>query len=335
VTTELVSFGPATEKWRTALSDSSRATYTPGIQKFQEYLATQKLYPEIRSIHEFLKALLAEKASLENGEKDFLDQNFIDRDLMKGFGSFLLVDCKLKAKSCRTYIGAVQSLGAFWKIPISTAYAELPPAIEFYEKYQWSIEKVGEFIKSMASPLYRCLGVWYIQTGLSNVDLLGQPPYDKHKGLRYGKIKEHLEAGVSPICLNLVRAKTQRFEIKFRSFIGDLGIHYFKEYLSEHEPFKDEEKIFDVSGNAVEAYFGRRAQAFIPNGYTNRNPACPSSLRTGFQTFLTDAKCDRSIIEYWMGHKLLGDLPKKYTNKSDDSWRATYREYEPALTFKV
>jgi hypothetical protein len=67
-----------------------------------------------------------------------------------------------------------------------------------------------------------------------------------------------------------------------------------------------------------------------------RNPCVPSSLRTAFRTFLTDGHVTNSVIEYLMGHNLTADLTKTYTNKSDDSWRETWKaDCEPFLTFKV
>ncbi len=315
-----MSFGPATSKWLAALSASTRATYKPGLERFQDYLKTQNLYPAITESDSFLKAVS------EDSRLEFLDQRLLDRDLMKGFKENLLSNNKtLTAKTIRTYIGAIQSLGAFWKIPISTEYAELPPAIVTYEKYPWNLNQVGNFLKSMDNDLYRCLGVWYLQSGLSNWDLLN---------LTYGKIKDQFEKGISPLCLKLVRHKTQRFEVLFRTFIGKLGLELFMEYLPTLGTLTDDTRLFPVTDAAVEGYFARRAKAFLPDGFKGRNPCCPSSLRTGFRTFLSDAKCPESIIEYFMGHNLTQDLRKAYTNKSDDSWRETYREYELKLSPK-
>jgi hypothetical protein len=123
--------------------------------------------------------------------------------------------------------------------------------------------------------------------------------------------------------------------------------------------------IFKVSDVALETYFQRRARDFLtkdtpkakkhkrkykkkgsiePTEATAptkpikklRNPCVPSSLRTAFRTFLTDGHVTNSVIEYLMGHNLTADLTKTYTNKSDDSWRETWKaDCEPFLTFKV
>ncbi|MGD0203864.1 MAG: hypothetical protein ABSC20_08185 [Candidatus Bathyarchaeia archaeon] len=331
----------------------SAQTYYPGLGWFQRYLVEQSLskesaFPRIKSIHLFLVAVKAD-AKIENS----LKRCFPDRELLKTFATSLLKENKAP-KTVRSYVGSVQSLAKYFDIPITTAYSDLPPAIAENEKYPWSIEQVGDFIKSFDSPMYRCLGVWFIQTGLSNYDLLHMP---------YSKIKEQYENSINPFCLNLVRHKTRKFEIKFRAFIGTLGIRYFRTYYeSLDHALSDDDLIFNVSSVAVEKYFERRAKEFISKDKPKerkkksnltvnpvatvddpitatlkkkRNPMCPSSLRTGFRTFLSDGKVTNSIIEYLMGHNLTSDLEKTYTNKSDDSWRKTWQEFEPLLTFQV
>jgi hypothetical protein len=186
-----------------------------------------------------------------------------------------------------------------------------------------------------------------LQTGLSNIDLLRLP---------YGKIRSQYENDVNPICLNMVRWKTQKFQIKFRSFVGTQGLEAFKEYYeSLPKALADNDLVFPISSVSIQTYFARRAKEFLAkiesketdsasgtptdtkkdSEKKKRNPCCPSSLRTGFRTFLTDGKIDNGKIEYYMGHNLTADLSKTYVNKSDDSWRATWKaECEPLLTFK-
>ncbi|MGA2683185.1 MAG: hypothetical protein ABSF44_15465 [Candidatus Bathyarchaeia archaeon] len=309
----------------------SATTYKPGFVWLQRYLSEQTLFPQIKNIHDFYVAVKADK------KKD--TKSFPDRKLLKDFVPFLINKNKA-AKTVRSYCGAIQSLFKYFEIEITTNYSDLPPAIIENEKYPWSIEQVGTFIKSFKSPMYRCLGTWFIQTGLSNWDLLHMP---------YSKIRAQYENDVSPFCLNLVRHKTRKYDVKFRAFIGNLGIHYFKEYYASlPKALNDDDLIFPISSVAVETYFARRAKEFLPKevpaeeasapeetGKKKRNPCCPSSLRTGFRTFLSDGKVTNSEIEYFMGHNLTADLSKTYVNKSDDSWRQTWRAYESLLTFKI
>jgi hypothetical protein len=320
----MITFGPATTKWLNALTESTRSTYLPGLIKFQNYLQAQELYPEIRDSDTFLKAVASDR------KLDLLEQHLLDRELIKGFGAFLSAienPKPLTPKTIRAYAGVPQSFGKFWGLPISASYAELPPSIVTNEKYPWSIEKIGEFINSMKMPLYRCLGVCFVQSGLSNVDLLR---------MTYGKVREQLESGVEPLCLKLVRHKTRRFEVKFRTCIGSLGIKFLKEHIASLGSLTDDRLLFQVGNNALEGYFARQAKKFLGDAFKEdeRNPCCPSSLRNGFRTLLVDAGCPESFVEYWMGHNLNQDLRKTYTIKSDDSWRETYRKHEPCLTFE-
>jgi hypothetical protein len=286
----------------------SAQTYYPGLIWFQQFLNEQSLiehslFPDIKNIHTFFVAVEAD-SKIKGSSK-----TFPERTLLKDFATFLLEKDKAP-KTVRSYVGAVQSLFTYYTITISTAYSDLPPAIAVNEKYPWRIEQVGAFIKSFNSPMYRCLGAWYIQTGLSNYDLLHMP---------YSKIKEQYENDVSPFCLNLVRHKTRKYEIKFRAFIGALGIRYFREYYeSLPHALNPDDLLFKVSSVAVERYFQRRAIEFLskptqttePKGKKRkrkaiteptepkkkmRNPCCPS-LRTGFRTFLSDGKVTNSII---------------------------------------
>jgi hypothetical protein len=326
---------------------SSAETYYHGLVWFQSFLKEQAHFPEIKNIHTFFNAVEADS------KRQGTAKTFPERTLLKDFATFLIEKDKAP-KTVRSYVGAVQSLFAYYAITINTTYSDLPPAMAVNEKYPWSLEQVREFIKSFNSPMYRCLGVWFLQTGLSNYDLLH---------MQYSKIKEQYENDVSPFCLNLVRHKTRKFEIKFRAFIGALGIRYFREYYeSLPHALSPDDLLFNVSSVAIERYFQRRAKEFLskatqtteqkgkkkrkrkvkaePTEPTEskkklRNQCCPSSLRTAFRTFLTDGKVTNSEIEYFMGHNLTADLSKTYTNKSDDGWRATWREYEPLLTFKV
>lgn len=60
------------------------------------------------------------------------------------------------------------------------------------------IEEVGEFVAAMDKPIYQSIAASIIQSGLSLSDLLA---------LTCGDIKEELERGVTPLCLELTRKK--------------------------------------------------------------------------------------------------------------------------------
>jgi integrase len=314
---------------------SSAKSYKPGFIWFQRFLSEQALekdsqFKRIKDIPAFFVAVRVDK------KKDVAEnKTFPDRELLKKFGSYLEVK-KYEPKTVRAYVGSVQALFKYYEIPITTSYSDLPPATITNPKYTWSIQQVGKFLHSFDSPLYYCLGVWFLQSGLSNIDLLQ---------LTYSKVKQQYESDVNPFCLNMVRWKTRKFQIKFRTFIGTQGIEAFREYYeSLPNALSDNDRVFPISSVAIQKYFVRRSREFLATAQPKadlakpekklRNPCVPSSLRTAFRTFLTDAKVTDSVIEYLMGHNLTGDLGKTYLNRSDDSWRVVWKETaEPYLTF--
>lgn len=318
---------------------SSAKSYKPGLDWFQHFLSEQSLnkdseFRTVKDIPAFFVAVRLDK-KIEVADK----KKFPDRELLKQYGSWL--GAKGYAdKSVRAYVGSIQALFKFFEIPITTAYSDLPPAATENPKFAWNIQQVGEFIQSFDKPLYRCLGVWFLQSGLSNIDLLK---------MTYGQVREQYEKDVNPFCLNMVRWKTRKFQIKFRTFIGTQGIRYFREYYdSLDKALSDDDLLFDISSVSIQKYFERRSRMFLAKNQPkedsakkqtpekkHRNPCVPSSLRTAMRTFLTDAKVTDSVIEYMMGHNLLGDLGKTYLNRSDDSWRVVWKkDCEKFLTFK-
>jgi hypothetical protein len=326
---------------------SSAKSYKPGFVWFQRFLSEQSLekdsaFKRVKDIPAFFVAVRRDKKIDIARSK-----TFPDRDLLKGFASYLEKK-EMAPKSVRAYVGSIQALFKYYEIKITTSYSDLPPATIENEKYTWTIQQLGEFLTSFKSPLYYCLGIWFLQTGLSNVDLLR---------LTYGKVRSQYEEGVSPLCLNMVRWKVKKYQIKFRTFVGDQGLKAFKLYFASlPKALADDDLVFPISSVSVQTYFARRAKGFLANIKSkesaqsalpiptstkevpekkHRNPCVPSSLRTAFRTFLTDGKIDDSKIEYYMGHNLTADLSKTYVNKSDDSWRQTWKEEcEPLLTFK-
>ena len=317
---------------------SSAKSYKPGLALFQTFLSEQSLkkdseFRTVKDIPAFFVAVRIDK-KIDVAER----KKFPDRELLKQYGAYL-VDKDFADKSVRAYVGSVQALFKFFEIPITTSYSDLPPAATENPKFAWSLQQVGEFIQSFDKPLYRCLGVWFLQSGLSNIDLLK---------LTYGQVKQQYENDVNPFCLNMVRWKTRKFQIKFRTFIGTQGIRFFRQYYeSLPKALSEDDLLFNRSSVSVQKYFDRRSHYFLakvqPKADSEkkqqpekqlRNPCVPSSLRTAFRTFLTDAKVTDSVIEYMMGHNL-GDLGKTYLNRSDDSWRAVWKkDCEKFLTFK-
>ncbi|MBS7660227.1 site-specific integrase, partial [Candidatus Bathyarchaeota archaeon] len=147
----------------------------------------------------------------------------------------------------------------------------------------WTLAEIGEFIAAMDKPMYRSIAASILQSGLSLSNLLA---------LTYGDIKEELEKGTAPLCLDLTRNKTG---VQFITFLGVWAIKLLKEHLSSQRR-EDALPIYNVTARTVHAYFRNTAQKYT-GAFEGRNPYSPHSLRAAFRTFLSDHKVDPLYIE--------------------------------------
>jgi integrase len=294
------------EEFLSALKPGTRHVYQRGLAKFQEFLAKQGL-----DVAGFLS--LVE----EDLRRPRLEKTRVARKTLNAFITHLQVE-GFAPKTINAYIGAVQSLAKYYDIPLSTRYVNRPPSKAIYKKYPWTIEEIGKFVSLMDNIQYKCIAACIVQSGLSISDLLG---------LKYGDIREELEKGVVPLCLDLSRKKTN---VPFLTFVGSWALGLLKQHLMDR-PLNDDTPIFMVTRRAVDSYF-RRVGVKFGGGFSGRNPYSPHSLRAAFRTILSDHKVDPLYIEFWMGHK----VPEQqivYVSKSREGWRETYRvQAEPWLT---
>jgi integrase len=294
------------EEFLSALKPGTRHVYQRDLAKFQEFLAKQGL-----DVAGFLS--LVE----EDLRRPRLEKTRVARKTLNAFIAHLQVE-GFAPKTINAYIGAVQSLAKYYDIPLSTRYVNRPPSKAIYKKYPWTIEEIGKFVSLMDNIQYKCIAACIVQSGLSISDLLG---------LKYGDIREELEKGVVPLCLDLSRKKTN---IPFLTFVGSWALGLLKQQLMDR-PLNDGTPMFTVTRRAVDSYF-RRVGVKFGGGFSGRNPYSPHSLRAAFRTILSDHKVDPLYIEFWMGHK----VPEQqivYVSKSREGWRETYRvQAEPWLT---
>jgi len=294
------------EEFLSALKTGTKHVYQRGLIKFQEFLAKQGL-----DVAGFLS--LVE----EDLRRPRLEKTRVARKTLNAFIAHLQGE-GFAPKTINAYVGAVQSLAKYYDIPLSTRYVNRPPARTVHKKHPWTIEEIGKFVSLMDNIQYKCIASCIVQSGLSISDLLS---------LRYGDIKDEFEKGVTPLCLDLSRKKTN---VPFLTFIGNWALGLLKHYLMDR-PLKDDTPIFMVTCRAVNSYF-RRIGLKFGGGFSGRNPYSPHSLRAAFRTILSDHKVDPLYIEFWMGHK----IPEQqivYVSKSREGWRETYRtQAKPWLT---
>jgi integrase len=172
----------------------------------------------------------------------------------------------------------------------------------------------------------------------------GMSPEDILK-LKYGDIRKDLEAGKVPVKLSIIRMKTK---VQYETFIGPDGVQSLKDYLDARkigtdkipsEELTDDSPLFrtsrakvaPVSYNSLSTEFQR----------TRKRAGTAFSiydLRRFFSTNMKAAGANETLVEYWMGHKLPGQIdPYLFSPENQDQiYMGHYQRIslaeEPALT---
>lgn len=293
------------EEFLKALDPATKKIYRNGLTQFQVF------YQKSGTIKDFLNRVE------DDLKKSTLEKERVPRNTLNGYIEWLSAK-GYSPKTIRTYVAAIQSLAKYYDIPISLRYVKMPPPSSISKKHPWNIDEVAKFISLMHKPLHKSIAATIVQSGLSLSDLLA---------IRYGDIKEELEKGTSPLCIDLSRQKT---DVPYMTFIGKWAISLLKAYLGRKKP-NQEDPLYQITKRGVEAYFQSAAHKMIGE-YQGINPCRPHSLRAAFHTILRDHKVDPLYVEFWMGHHL-PEHNAVYISKSREGWRQTYREQaEPWLT---
>jgi len=286
-----------------ALDPSTMRVYRVGLGSFQSFYG---------SLKDFLDAVE------EDLRKPRRQSARVAKNVLKGFVEWLQ-ERDYAPKTIRTCVAAVQSLGKYYEIPISTRYVNLPASHPVSQKFPWTLEKVAEFISLIRKPEVKSLTVTLFQSGLSVSDALA---------LTYGDIKYEYERGVVPLCFDLARIKT---DVPFMTFIGEWGVSLLREHLRGRR-LRLGSRLYTISHRAIDHYFERLGKRWM-GSYRGQNPCRPHSLRAAFRTLLGDAKMDRDIVKFFMGQRL-PEQDRVYHSRSRGGWRRIYAEYEWALTPK-
>lgn len=293
-------------------SENTRRQYAEALEHFSRFLFNT----HGMTISDFLAEAEADLA------RPRLQKTFFARKILSGFSEYLSLMGKAP-KTVHCYVTVVQSLAKFYDIPISLRHVNTPSVKPVNKKHAWTIEEVGRFVDTMDDIRYKCIAAIMVQSGLSISDVLS---------LKYGDIREEYEKGVSPLCLDLSRKKTN---VQFMTFIGEWALSLLRRYL-KGKKLSDDQPLFNVAARTVDHYFRKIGQKF--GKFKGRNPYSPHSLRAAFNTILRDHQVDHLYIEFFMGHKI-PEPQLAYISKSREGWRETYRTLaEPWLTppnFKI
>jgi integrase len=292
--------------------ESTKQTYSAAFELFR------KFYLPRGTIRDFLVAVESDYK-----QSSFLDQKRVAINVMNAFVDYMKKETDLKAKSMRTYAGAVQSLVKYFlpkDVKISTRYADLPSPNTFRKKYPWTLPEVSKFAAMMDQAIYRALVAVFFQSGISISDVLA---------FTYGDVEKEYKAGTVPLCLDLIRIKT---DTPYMTFIGRAGVTLLRDYLHTRQSLEKTDKLFPISTSAVERYFNRRAYK-LPR-FDESLHYGPASLRTAFRSRVRRAGCPEEFVEFWMGHNLF-DQQKIYTSMDRDGWRTEYAKIEAAVAFQI
>lgn len=288
------------------IKPSTSRYYHTALKHFQTFLAKQR----DGTIEDFLDQVEQDRLLPRSQRKH------VDRVVLNGFAAWLQKS-GYSPRTVGVYVGVVQSLAKYHDIPISLRYVRLPPAQPVNKKHPWTVEEVARFVGLMDNVQYQSIASALFQSGLSISDLLS---------LTYGDIRKEYEKGVTPLCLDLTRIKTN---VAFITFLGSWALGFLRLHLQGRR-LTESTPIYNVTKRAVDKYFARIGKKM--GKFEGRNPYSPHSLRAAFNTILRDHKVDHLYIEYWMGHRLPEQL-RAYINKSREGWRETYRTLaEPWLT---
>ena len=312
-------FDVDTEEFLASLKEGTRNIYryalTVFLKFYPEYCQQQGVTDSYYSLKDFFDRIDSDNALPRR------DKKRVGRNTLKAFVVWLTP--KYKSKTIVVYVGAVQSLGNYLDLELSTKYVGLPTAEVCPEnkKHEWSIEEVGAFVDSFESPMYRAIGAAYVQTGC-DISTLGK--------FNYGDIKEEFELGICPLCLDAKRWKTK---VPFKTFLGAWALDYLKEYLKTRTNLKPEDALFPFTKQAIDDYFLHHALQFAKlKKFKGRNPYSPHSLRGAFYTLCKDHKTDKDYVDFWMA-KTIKPERLAYINKTTESWRHTYHlQAEPWVT---
>jgi len=308
-----------TASFLNALQGSTQNTYRISLKKCEAYLRTLPEYANaIDPLFAFIIDVKKDRAL------DVVEMRYVERNVITGLFPFL----KKQGYSNNTQLvdaAALQSFGNFSQVPLSTKFTKPPSNISASEKHEWTIEELGKFIEAMRSSRYQALATSALQSTLRLSDLVGE-------NFVYGKIQKEFEEGVSPVCIQV--RSSEKTEVEHRTFLGKLAVSKLKVYFEEFGVPKLDEPIFPVSKRSVDAVFLSHALNLYPK-WVGQNPYCIHSIRAAACTFLQDAHCPESVIEYFSGHGLGSDVKLRYRKRSTDRWRQFYKNFEWALDYTL
>jgi integrase len=315
-------FEPEVEEYLALKSKRTAQIYSSGLSKFLTFYQSKHGKGEgfshflDRIFEEFKKPMREQKRVAEIEITEFIDY---------------LRDQKLSNNAIRLYFAAVQNFLKYKQVTVSMSFIDIPAPVEKKQngKHEWKIEQIKQFVD--AAPNYRdkAIILCMFQSGLAVNEICD---------LNYADVQDELESGVLPLCLKLVRQKTQ---VEFKTFFGRDAVKYLKLYLATRSELKPDDPLFikerirkddyRITPEVIQQSFSEIAKNvdFVKLKDNAYNPARPHSLRAAFNSQLI-GKIDETLREFWMGHTI-GGVAKAYLNMPTEDLRKLYMSAEEFL----
>jgi len=317
-----IQFEPEVEEYLTLKSKRTAQIYGSGLTKFLTYY--QNKHGEGKGFAHFLDRIFEEFKKPQRKQRRVAEielSQFID----------YLKDEKLSNNAIRLYFAAVQNFLKYKQVTVSMSFIDMPPPVEkrINGKHEWKIEQIKEFVDAAQPYRDKAIILCMFQSGLAVNEICE---------LNYGDVQDELEASVLPLCLKLVRQKTN---VEFKTFFGRDAVKYLKLYLGTRGDLKPEDPLFvkqrirnddeRITPVVIQQSFSEIAKDldFVKLKENAYNPARPHSLRAAFNSRLI-GKIDETLREFWMGHAI-GGVAKAYLNMPTEELRKLYMTAEEYL----
>jgi integrase len=326
-----VEFETEVQEYLDLKSQSTAHAYSNSFARFLEFY--QSKYGKDANFGHFLDRIFEERKKPRREQKRIAEievSQFID----------FLKDKGLSNNTIRMYFAAVQNFLKWKEVIISMSFINVPPPVEkivdnkkVNGKHEWKIDQIKEFVGEAKSYRDKAIIACIFQSGLAVKEICN---------LNYGDIKKEFEAGILPICLRLIRQKTN---VEFKTFFGRDAVKYLKLYLATKGELKPEDPLFvkqrarggeeRITSDSIEQFFSEIAQKvdFIEVREGHYNPARPHSLRAAFNSRLIN-KIDKDLREFWMGHAV-GGVARAYLNMPTEDMRKLYMTAEEFLKIEL
>lgn len=326
----ITKFEPEVEEYLNLKKKDTAGTYASGFRKFLEFY--HEKYGDKAGFSHLLDRIFDEFKKPPREQKRIAEveaNEFIlwlkDHKNNKGQN--------FSNNAIRLYFAAMQDFLRYKNVALSAEFLNVPApnGKKENEKHEWTKDQVREFVN--AAPTYRdkAIACAIFQSGLGVAEICA---------LDYGDVQAELESGKLPICLKLIRQKT---DVKFKTFFGRDTVYYLKLYLATRGKLNPTEPLFAkervrggearISDSAIQESFSVIAKdlPFIKQngGY---NGARPHSLRAAFETQLYN-KIDPVLRNFWMGHEI-GAQNRAYLQMPCEEMRSLYMGVEKFLSIE-